>query len=176
MVQIARPDSTVSAGLWEPIGGPSTLWECMDEVTANDTTDYIEALNGENTTCEIGLSNLTDPVGNVNHTIRFKMQGFGSGGPERLTVQLFDGATQIAELANQTARGGWGVKTYTLTTAEADNITDYTDLRFKFISSNLAATEDVWCTWAEFEVPDASAGGLSIPIAMYHHMRHNLGV
>ena len=174
MAQFARPDSDISAGLWEPIGGPSTLWECMDEVTANDGTDYIEALNGEDTTCEIGLSNLTDPVGNVGHIVRFKMQGTGSGQGERLNVALFDGATQIAILTNQTSRAAWAEKTFTLTTIEADNITDYTDLRLKFITTNLGATEDMWCTWAEFEVPDAAGGSSIAPLAA-HHMKQMAG-
>ena len=173
MVQIARPDSTVSAGLWEPIGGPSTLWECVDEVTANDNTDYIEALNGENTTCELGLGDLNDPLGNIGHILRFRMQGTGSGGPERCKVQLFDGATLIADAGNQTSRAAWDSKEYTLTAGEADAIGDYTDLRFKIISSNLEASEDMWVTWAEFQVPDAPTGP-SIPITMYHHMKHNL--
>ncbi len=174
MAQFARPDSTISAGLWEPIGGPSTLWECMDEVTANDGTDYIEALNGEDTTCEIGLSDLTDPVSNVDHTIRFKMQGTGSSGPERCEVQLFDGATQIATTGTQTSRAAWAEKTYTLIQSQADNIGDYTDLRLKIISSNLGATEDMWVTWAEFEVPDASGGPSIAPLAA-HHMKQMAG-
>jgi hypothetical protein len=49
MAQFARPDSDISAGLWEPIGGPSTLFDCLDESTPNDS-EYMEALNGENTT------------------------------------------------------------------------------------------------------------------------------
>ncbi len=175
MVQIARPDSDISAGLWEPQGSSaeSTLWESLDEVTPDDGVTYIEALNGENTTCEIGLSNLTDPVGNVGHIVRFKMQGTGSGQGERLNVALFDGATQIAILINQTSRAAWAEKTFTLTTTEADNITDYTDLRLKFITTNLGATEDMWCTWAEFEVPDV-AGGTIVPLAA-HHMKQMAG-
>lgn len=173
MVQIARPISTISAGLWSPIGGPSTLWECMDEVTPNDSTDYIEALNGDNTTCEVGLTSLTDPVSNIGHTIRFRIQGTGSGGPERCTLILFDGPTQIATTGNRTSRGAWGTESLILSATEADSIGDYTDLRFKIISSNLGATEDMWCTWCEFECPDAGVG-LDIPIAWYHHRHHNL--
>lgn len=154
MAQFARPDSTVSAGLWEPQGGPSTLWEAIDEISASDT-DYIEALNGENTTCELGLSTVADPLSSVNHTIRFRMQATGSGGPERCEVQLWQGGTEIASTGNQTSRGSWGDKTYTLSAAEADAIGDYSDLRLKIISSNLSATEDMWVSWAEFEVPDA---------------------
>ncbi len=158
MVQIARPDSDISAGLWEPVGGPSTLWEAIDEVTPSDT-DYIEALDGENTTCELGLTTLTDPLLSTGHIIRFRMQGTGSGGPERCEVQLFEGATQRATTGNRTSRGAWSDESYTLTAGEADSITDYADLRFKIVSSNLAATEDVWVSFAEFEVPDVAAGG-----------------
>ena len=159
MVQIARPDSDISAGLWEPIGGPSTLFDAINEVTANDDTDYIEALNGENTTCELGLTSLTDPVSSIDHKLRLRLQGTGSGGPERCSIALFQGGTQIAISSNFTSRGAWGDGEYILTAGEADAITDYTDLRIKLTSSNLAATEDMWVTWAEFEVPDVAAGG-----------------
>ena len=176
MAQFARPDSDISDGLWEPQGSSAetSLWESLDEVSPDNAVTYIEALDGENTTCEIGLSNVTDPVSSAGHIIHFTLFGAGSGGPERCEVQLFQGAVQKATTGTQANRGSWGTKTYSLTAGEADSITDYTDLRFKIISSNLGATEDMWVTWAQFEVPDVAAGP-SIPIAMYHHMKHNLG-
>jgi len=124
MVQIARPDADIADGLWIPIGGPSDLFECINEVTPNDLTDYIEDLNSNNTTCEVGLSDLTDPVGNVGHIVRFRMQGNGTGGPERCVVELYDGTTLIAASGNQTSRAAWGDKSFTLTDIEADNIGD----------------------------------------------------
>ncbi len=157
MAQFARPDSDISDGLWSPIGGPSDLFDCLNESSPNDSTDYIESLNGDNTTCEVGLSNITDPAGNIDHVIRFRMQGTGSGGPERCKVELWDGGTLIADTGNETSRGAWNTKIYTLTDVEADNIGDYTNLRFKIISSNLGGTEDMWVTWAEFEIPDAGS-------------------
>lgn len=178
MVQIARPDSDISTGGWEPQGSTAetTLWESLDEVSANDGTDYIEALNGENITCEVGLDNsITDPGGNTGYFLRCRMQGKGSGGPERVSIALFEGATQRAISGNFANRDSWADKFYELTTGEADAITAFTDLRIKLTSSNLGATEDMWITQAFFEVPDAG-GGLSIPIAMYHHMRHNQDV
>jgi len=162
MVQIARPDSDVSTGGWEPQGSTAetTLWESLDEVTANDGVDYIEALNGENITCEIGLDNsITDPGGNTGYFLRLRCQGTGSGGPERCSVALFEGATQRAASGSFTSRGAWGDKFYELTTGEADAITAFTDLRLKITSSNLSATEDMWVTQAFFEVPDVPAGG-----------------
>ena len=46
MVQIARPDSDIAAGLWEPVGGPSTLWESVNEVVANDSTGNAASFSG----------------------------------------------------------------------------------------------------------------------------------
>jgi len=85
------------------------------------------------------------------------MKGEGSGGPERCNVQLFEGATQRADTGNQTSRGAFADKSYTLTAGEADAITAYTDLRFKIISSNQAGGESVQVSWAELEVPNAPA-------------------
>ncbi len=176
MAQFARPVSTVSAGLWEPQGGPSSLWECLDEVSPSDT-DYIEALNGENTTCELGITSLSDPGGSstgADYHLRVRMQGTGSGGPERIRIALFEGATQRATSGSFTSRASWTTQTYTLTAGEADSISDFTDLRIKLTSSNLAATEDMWASWAEFEIPDVITGA-AIQITIYHRMKNNLG-
>jgi len=153
MVQSATPDSDITAGLWEPIGGESTLFAAVNGAT---DSDYIEALNGENTTCELGLTTVTDPAVSTGHILRVRLQGTGSGGPERLQIALFEGATQRAISPNLTSRGAWDTQTYTLTAGEADSITAYSDLRIKLISSNLAATEDMWARLAEFEVPDVA--------------------
>ena len=153
MAQFARPDSDVSAGLWEPVGGESTLFDAVNGAT---DSDYIEALNGENTTCELGLTTVTDPAVSTGHILRVRLQGTGSGGPERLVIQLFEGATQRAASPALVNRGSWSTQTYTLTAGEADSITDYSDLRIKLISSNLAATEDMWARLAELEVPDVA--------------------
>ncbi len=167
MVQIARPDSDISAGGWEPQGSTaeSTLWESLDEVSANDGVDYIEALDGENITCEVGLdSSISDPGGNTDYFLRCRMQSTGSGGPERVQLALFEGATQRAISGNFVNRASWADKFYELTTGEADAITAFTDLRLKIISSSLTATEDMWVTQAFFEVPDAAASADYPPI------------
>ncbi len=170
MAQFARPDSDVSAGGWEPQGGPSTLWEAVDEVSPSDT-DYIEALNGENITCELGLTTLTDPGGSssgADYHLRVRMQGTGSGGPERLMILLFEGATQRAASGNFASRAAWTTQTYTLTAGEADAISNFADLRVKLTSSNLAETEDMWASWVEFEIPSPPAGGLVL-LATHHY-------
>jgi len=156
MAQFGRPISDVSIGPWtDDAGGTTNLWAVLDD---NTTTEYIEDLNGGNGTYQCNITSLTDPLVSTGHVIRFEMQGFGSGGAERCEVQLWQGvATQIATTGVKANRGGWGIKSYTLSGAEADAITDYTDLNLRIISSNLGATEDMWCAWAELEIPDAAA-------------------
>ncbi len=154
MAQFGRPISDVSIGVWtDDVGGTTNLWAVLDD---NTTTEYIEDLNGGNGTYECNITSLTDPLVSTGHIIRFEMQGTGSGGPERCEIQLWQGTTsQIATTGNQTSRGAWGIKAYTLTAGEADTISDYTDLNLRIISSNLGATEDMWVAWAELEIPDA---------------------
>ncbi len=160
MVQIARPDSDISAGSWTPEGSTAetTLWESLDEVTANDGVDYIQA--DDNFTCEVGIDNsITDPGGNTGYFLRFRLQGNGGGAPERCSIALFEGATQRAVSGVFANRAAWADASYELTTGEADAITAFTDLRIKIIASNLVnlAGETMWVTQAFFEVPDASS-------------------
>jgi len=157
MVQIALPDADIVAGSWTAVGGPSTLFDAVDDGMASDS-EYMEDI-ANNTTAELGLQTVTDPVGNIGHILRVRLQGNGSGGPERCQVALFEGATQRAISGFMTSRAAWDTQTYTLTTGEADAITAYTDLRIKIISSNLGGGETMWVSGAEFEVPDAPAGG-----------------
>ncbi len=176
MVQIARPDSDVSAGSWTLEGSTAegTIWESLDEVSANDGVDYIESVGGDHT-CEVGLDNsITDPGGNTDYVLRVQIRGEGSGGPERCLIALFEGATQRAISGNLASRAAWAALSYTLTTGEADAITAFTDLRIKLISDNLAGGETMWVTQAFFEVPDA-VGGTTPKGALGHPLHGPFG-
>lgn len=169
MVQIARPDEDISVGSW--ISSATFLWETLDEAIPNDDTDKITD-NAVDTTGEVGLTSLEDPVGNVGHFIRFTMKGTGSGPPERCLVQLIEGTTVRASTGNQTSRGSWAQKVYELSAVEADAITAYTDLRLRIISSNLGGGEIMEVTQVEFEVPDAPSGGaIPVLLASYRQRR-----
>jgi hypothetical protein len=154
MAQIARPASDVSIGNWVGDGGEtSNLWDFLND---NSDAEYIKD-EGNNTTAEFTIDSLSDPTSSTGHIIRFRMQGNGSGGPERCQVDLYEGATLRASSGTQTSRGAWATKSYTLSAAEADAISDYTNLRLKVISSNMGGAETMWVAWAELEVPDAGA-------------------
>ncbi len=159
--QFGRPSSTVSAGGWTAVGA-ATLHEATDEVTANDGTDYAEA-DSSDTTMELALSSITDPVSNTSHTMRMRIQVTGGGAAgERLDWQLFDGGTLIHDENNlnlKSTRNTWTDFTYTLTATEADSIGNYGDLRFRFVVATLGGGENILMTWTEFEVPNV--GGVT---------------
>jgi len=147
MAQFERPDSDVAAGAWTT----TPLWSKLDE-TAYDEVDYIQLNNSASSTCEIGLSNVTDPALSTGHTIRLRVKKTGTG-TISLNVFLFQGATQKATFT-ATLTTSYADQTYTLTAGEADSITDYTDLRLKFTGVCGASGRYVFVAWAEFEVPD----------------------
>jgi hypothetical protein len=154
-VQYARPDGTASAGNWAEVNAPS-LHGATDEITANDNTDYAQTTTNDDT-MELTLSSVTDPQTGTGHIIRFRMMTLGTGSKERCQVQLFEGTTPIASTNNEQSQDAYTTHTYTLVSAEADNISDYSDLRFKVVSSSVDVDETVRVTWVELEVPDAAA-------------------
>jgi hypothetical protein len=166
-VQYARPDGTVSAGSWTEVNAPS-LHEATDEITANDNTDYAQTTTNDDT-MELTLSNVTDPQTGTGHVISFRMMTLGTGSKERCRVELFQGTTPIASTNNEQSQDAYTTHTYTLDpTTEADAISDYSDLRFKVVSSSVGGGETVRVTWVELEVPDAAAATvptLSTPTA-----------
>ena len=116
MAQFGRPDVDVSDGSWVATGGPTDIFDCLEEVTANDS-EYARD-SGNNTTCEVGIGTLTDPVLSTGHILHCRMRASGSGGPERVQIALFEGATQRAISGNITSRAAWGDGAYQLTTVQ----------------------------------------------------------
>lgn len=155
MAQFARPSSDVSSGSWTAQGGPSDLFDCLNESTPSDT-DYCEE-SGGTTAFEVGLTSLTDPTSNIDHTVRWRWNTDGSGAREKMTIRLREGAgvTIATMVLNGNVDRGWTSKSYELTTEEADSISDYTDLRIDFTVNQQGGGESCWISWAEFEVPDA---------------------
>lgn len=151
-VQYARPDDTNSAGSWT-YSGASSLHEAVDE-TSPDDADYMSATS--DTTAELSLSSITDPVVHTGHVIRFRVLSIGGGAKERCQVQLHDGASPIASSAAEQSRDVYGTFTYTLLEAEATNISSYANLSVRIVSSSVGGGEEVRVSWVEFEVPDAT--------------------
>ena len=122
--QYARPTSDVSAGTWTASSG-SDLYAMLDETSANDS-DYIVTTGAS--TCEVALGSLTDPASSSGHIVRYRISATSGG----ITVRLRQGTTTIATWAHAPAPTSLTTYAQTLTSGEADSITDYTALRLQF--------------------------------------------
>src|SRR3990170_379798 len=133
MAQLARPDGDITN---TGNGGFADI----DETTPSDS-DFWWGDNNQADELEVSLSNVTDPVSSSGHTFRYRIAktnaGVVDGGGNAVTVtaRLMQGTTQIATDVAQTATGTWTQYAYTLTSGEADAITNYTDLRLEFVTS-----------------------------------------
>jgi hypothetical protein len=124
-----RPIEDISAGDWLPSAG-SDLFAMLDETPASDT-DYVYVTSAS--TFEVKLTMLADPTSSTGHKVSFRVpDGFTPHGNLRVTLR--QGATEIAEIHDGTVAADT-VYSHTLSGAEADAITDYTDLRVRGVSS-----------------------------------------
>lgn len=127
--QYARPISTISSGAWSPSTG-ATLYETIDEESPNDA-DYNLAVSA--TTFEVKLSSVSDPLSNVGHYVRYRING--TGGANLVVSLRQDAGTEIASWTHSPAPVSPTTYERTLTTMQADAITNYADLRMRFVSS-----------------------------------------
>jgi hypothetical protein len=161
MAQFARPDADVSNN---GNGGFADI----DEATASDA-DYWWGDDNAADVLEVSLGNVTDPGVSTGHIVRVRLAkvdggvypGTGGTTPTQ-TVELFQGTTLIATAVSAVnAPDAWTQTDYTLSAAEADAITDYTDLRVRVTNTasggSPANRRGGAASWAELEVPDAAA-------------------
>ena len=122
----SRPMSDITKQ-WTPSSG-TDHYAMIDEVTASDA-DYISATAAGQTT-EVKLQAMTAPQAGTSVAIGYRVQGItGSAG---VTVSMVQGTTVIATDTTRTANGD-----YTLTVASGTwaSVTDWTDIRLRFVSS-----------------------------------------
>ena len=122
--QYARPTSDASAGTWTASSG-SDLYAMLDETTANDA-DYITTVSAS--TCEVALGSITDPAVSTGHIVRYRLSADAGG----ITVRLRQGTTTIATWTHAPAPASLTLYEQTLSSGEANSITDYTALRLQF--------------------------------------------
>lgn len=132
----ARPLSTVSAGAWTDQASGTT--DMHSPLADEDNATYIQSeLNPSSSVCEVLLETLSDPGTNAAHQVIYRYAKDGT--PQiNLTVQLRQGASTV--IAAQTITNVSSSITdgaLALTEAEAGNITDYSDLRLRFIATQV---------------------------------------
>ncbi|KKN06733.1 hypothetical protein LCGC14_1074170 [marine sediment metagenome] len=163
MPTFVRPDGDQSTGNWTS----TPLWQKIDEVTPSDT-DFVQSENDpSNDTMEVTLENQTDPASSSGHIVRYRYQkgqsGGGAPGIIDITFSLYQGTTLIAETTHNGVATGFVAGSFTLSGAEADNITDYNDLRVRVLANKSSGTRTSWgeVSWAEFETPSGAVVSLA---------------
>ncbi len=164
--QFARPCSDVNnTGSYTATSG-TDLWDELDETTADDTTTQVTSATNpaqsDGTGFEVKLCAVSDPQSSSGHILRIRHKKDG-GKTGEAHWRLYQGSTAVSPerstigLQNGNYTNG---AAYTLSSAEADAITDYSDLRVRVwsIVSGGGSPTTVSYTWIEFEVPDAPAG------------------
>lgn len=155
MVQTALPDGTVSND-WTVTGAASAHAALA---SASDTSLIETATQGD--LCRVNVATVIDPEVGTGHVIKFRAQATGSGAPERILVRLFEGSTERAASGNiAITRGSFNAYSFTLSEAQADAITAYSDLRIE-IEAVVLGAELLECSEAFLEVPDAPVGGFT---------------
>lgn len=151
MAQYGRPDADISnAGTFSP----EPLYAELDEITADDTTTEISEKNIgiASDMFEVSLSAVTDPTVHTAHHLRVRLWNDGPTGD--FNFHLYQGTTLIASLGDTAPTAAYATYTINLTTGEAGNITDYTDLRCRMTSTaGMGGGTTTYVTWIEFECP-----------------------
>ena len=145
--QFARPDGgegDQSDG-WTNTSGSTNanLYVDIDESTRSDA-DYVTTTTlttgGGSSGRYFELSDVTDPTTSVNHIVRYVYKSNSSSSDVDLTVSLvqdWNGTpTTHSSWTHTSIPDTWTLQEQTLATAEADAITDYTDLSLHFLFTN----------------------------------------
>lgn len=148
MAQFGRPSTdTTNDGAWTTeAGGSTSIFQQIDESVASDS-DYIRtALAPTSDVYVTKLTSITDPVSSSGHIMRWRRGKDSSGGATvNETVQLRQGYTNEGSPGTLIATGvsaaatpdSFTTTTYTLSGAEADAITDYANLYFRFLANQV---------------------------------------
>lgn len=126
--QILHPNADVSAGAWRPSVGSDMYSVINDSLDA----DYVNLADADGDTFEVALQDGVDPASSSGHVVSYRLRGRGG----QITVSLRQGSsTEIAAWTHDVAPGTFGTFVQTLSGGEADAITDYSDLRLRFVAA-----------------------------------------
>lgn len=128
-VSFARPIQDITLGSWkDEADGTTDIFNSIDESSPSGT-DYIYGSD----TYETLLTSYSDPTASDYHAVRYVYYKTGDvSATVNLTVRLMQGAVEIASWTHNDIPVTETEAEQYLSAAEADSITDYTDLRLRF--------------------------------------------
>jgi hypothetical protein len=139
--QHLAPSADSADGKWTNETGGTSLAASIDESTASDSDWIRSELSPQSSPSRVKLTAGSDPLSSSSHTIRWRIRKDATGGDQiNMTVTLYQGGgntlgagTQIATFSRTDVSGtGWTTYDETLSTGEADAISDYSDLYLEF--------------------------------------------
>ncbi len=141
----------------------------IDEGGTPDDGDFANSGDAADETLEVHIGDPTDPTSSTGHIVRWRhalidggVLAADAGAGADITVSLVENVTVRASKGPIALDAvlAWTEDSFTLSGAEADAISDYTDLRIRFFGEGgggaPAGRRGVGVSWAEFEVPDAA--------------------
>ena len=147
MAQFARPFADSTRGLWTDLNLAIVgLFSQINESSANDATYIQSALTPVASPMVVQLGYLDDPLASTGHIVRYRFRkDVDLGDQIDLTVELRQGYINegtpgilIHSQANVAIGGtAWIAGTFTLSSTEADSITNYRDLFIRFVANKV---------------------------------------
>jgi hypothetical protein len=162
MAQFFRPSADITQLL--TVG----TYVDIDEVSFNDS-DYVSSNNNSLAQYEFRITGGVDPSVNTGHIVRVRHAKASAnvapttgGNTQTGSYYLYQGATLIATLGSGITEDVFTTLSYTLTSIQADSITDYTDLRVRCDwpgsgGGKASVRRGAAISWAEMETPTAAA-------------------
>lgn len=135
VAQKARPNSDVSGGDWKTDVGGTTLFGAIDESVPVDTDFIHSGADPSNDICEVALPAIPDPGTANGHKLRYRIVKKGEGTIDA-EIQLRQGTTTvIASWLHENLDAAVHQFERHLTAGQANAISDYGDLRLRFIAN-----------------------------------------
>lgn len=122
-----KPTADISAGSWVATPGGS-IYSVLDEVSYSDT-DYIST--SSSTSAEISFPYIYPPNSKEDHIIKFRAKQETTS--LNLSVELYQGSTLISFFI-PTLTTSYQEFSWTLSEVDAASITDYSNLRIRFVT------------------------------------------
>jgi len=163
--QIALADGDISAGTWTT----TPLWSKVNEAVADQVAVIQSAAAPVNDTCELSLTDLTDPVSSINHKLRVtRKKDISSGNQIDMRYRILQGTTEIASWTDDTniSDAAYSTVERTLTGGQADAITDYTNLRVEIRANQVTANPPAPTFNAAGAIAASATSGASITPAL----------
>jgi hypothetical protein len=147
MAQFARPDNDFNNpdSYTNQAGSGVDIFQAIDE-TSFDDADYVRSPLVPTADVYVArLSDVVDPLVSTGHVLRYRYgKDAAAGGQVDITVELRQGyvseasqGTLIKQIVHTNVGSGFTQNDYTLSGAEADAITNYSDLFVRIVSNQV---------------------------------------